>query len=152
MIPSTIQVTVRFCSVPPQFRRTPWGWSGTSHLSSLSTKYTRGLAARWLFRVPPCRKGTIHLQTSMSSPGFERSPYGITVSVSNYYTGWTTPKHLPYASRDTLAPTMRNCTRNTCHKPYGMKGVDFFCIMKAGAIPTNLGVPDQQQANYATRT
>ncbi|GFT89416.1 hypothetical protein TNCV_4387011 [Trichonephila clavipes] len=25
---------------------------------------------RWLFRVSPCREGTINLQTSMSSPGF----------------------------------------------------------------------------------
>ncbi|GFU57784.1 hypothetical protein TNCV_1281331 [Trichonephila clavipes] len=39
-----------------------------------STNHTRGLAARRLFRVPPCREGTIHLQTSMSSPGFEPSP------------------------------------------------------------------------------
>ncbi|GFY33320.1 hypothetical protein TNCV_1897721 [Trichonephila clavipes] len=38
----------------------------------------RGLAARRLFRVPPCRKDTIHLQTSMSSLGFESSPYGTT--------------------------------------------------------------------------
>ncbi|GFV95071.1 uncharacterized protein TNCV_3708671 [Trichonephila clavipes] len=39
------------------------------------TNLTRGLAARWLFRVPPCRKGTIHLQTSMPSPGFEPRHY-----------------------------------------------------------------------------
>ncbi|GFU06205.1 hypothetical protein TNCV_4765121 [Trichonephila clavipes] len=55
-----------------------------------STNYTRGLAARRLFRVPPCRKGTIHLQTSMPSQGFEPSPYGIAVSVANHYTGWAT--------------------------------------------------------------
>ncbi|GFT75316.1 hypothetical protein TNCV_967721 [Trichonephila clavipes] len=55
---------------------------------SPSTKHTRGLAARWLFRVPQCRKGTIHLQTPLSSPGFEPSPYGIAVSVANLYTGW----------------------------------------------------------------
>ncbi|GFW72377.1 uncharacterized protein TNCV_704141 [Trichonephila clavipes] len=36
----------------------------------------------------PCRKGTIHLQTSMSSPGFEPSPYGTAVSIANHYTGW----------------------------------------------------------------
>ncbi|GFW47831.1 hypothetical protein TNCV_251601 [Trichonephila clavipes] len=59
-------------------------------LSSPSTNHTRGLAARRLFRVPPCRKGTIHLQASMSSPGFESSPYGITVSVANHYAGWAT--------------------------------------------------------------
>ncbi|GFU36189.1 hypothetical protein TNCV_191941 [Trichonephila clavipes] len=86
-----MQVTVRFGSVPPQFRgRTLWGWSEASHLSS--TYHTRGLAARRLFRVLPCRKDTIHLQTSMSSPGFEPSPYGTTVSVANHYTGWVTRK------------------------------------------------------------
>ncbi|GFW82725.1 hypothetical protein TNCV_3492961 [Trichonephila clavipes] len=74
-----MQVTVRFCSVPPQFRgRKPWGWSGAIHLSSSSTNHTREHAARRLFRVAPCHKGTIHLQTSMSSPGFEPSPYGTT--------------------------------------------------------------------------
>ncbi|GFX68613.1 hypothetical protein TNCV_1800261 [Trichonephila clavipes] len=52
-----MQVTVRFGSVPPQFRgRTPWGWSEASHLSSPSTNLTRGLAARRQFRVPPCLK------------------------------------------------------------------------------------------------
>ncbi|GFX61573.1 hypothetical protein TNCV_2745481 [Trichonephila clavipes] len=54
---------------------------------SPSTNLTRGHAARQLFRVPPCRKGTIHLQTSMPSPGFEPSPYGTAVSITNYYTG-----------------------------------------------------------------
>ncbi|GFX05707.1 acetoacetyl-CoA synthetase [Trichonephila clavipes] len=54
------------------------GWSGASRLSSTSTNLTRGLEARRLFRVPPCRKGTIHLQTSVSSPGFEPSSYGTT--------------------------------------------------------------------------
>ncbi|GFW68557.1 hypothetical protein TNCV_529121 [Trichonephila clavipes] len=52
-----MQVTVRFCSVPPQFReRKPWGWSGASHLSFPSTNHTRGLAARRLFRVPHTAK------------------------------------------------------------------------------------------------
>ncbi|GFV94539.1 hypothetical protein TNCV_3826061 [Trichonephila clavipes] len=32
--------------------------------ASPSTNLTRELVARWLFRVPPSRKGTIHLQTS----------------------------------------------------------------------------------------
>ncbi|GFV70531.1 hypothetical protein TNCV_2945791, partial [Trichonephila clavipes] len=49
-------------------------WSKASHLSSPSTYLTRGLAARWLFRVPQCRKGTIHVQTSGLSPGFEPEP------------------------------------------------------------------------------
>ncbi|GFU24009.1 hypothetical protein TNCV_3332221 [Trichonephila clavipes] len=54
------------------------------------TNLTRGLAARRLFRVPPCREGTIHLQTSPSSLGFEPSPYGTAVSVANHYTGRAT--------------------------------------------------------------
>ncbi|GFU08402.1 transposable element Tcb2 transposase [Trichonephila clavipes] len=51
------------------------------------TNHTRGLAARRLFRVPPCCKGTIHLQTSISSPGFEPRAYGIAVSVANHCSG-----------------------------------------------------------------
>ncbi|GFW13618.1 hypothetical protein TNCV_1210841 [Trichonephila clavipes] len=86
-----MQVTVRFCSVPPQFRgEHSGGGSGVSHLSSSSPNHTRRLAARPLFRVPPCRKDTIHLQISMSSPGFEPSPYGTSISVANHYTGWAT--------------------------------------------------------------
>ncbi|GFX89022.1 hypothetical protein TNCV_2853221 [Trichonephila clavipes] len=46
----------------------PGGGSGAFHLSSPSTKVTRGLATQRLFRVPPCREATIHLETSMSSP------------------------------------------------------------------------------------
>ncbi|GFW57836.1 hypothetical protein TNCV_2927551 [Trichonephila clavipes] len=42
--------------------------------------------ARRLFRVPPCRAGTIHFQTSMPSSGFEPKPYGTAVSVTNHYT------------------------------------------------------------------
>ncbi|GFX18963.1 hypothetical protein TNCV_322681 [Trichonephila clavipes] len=55
--------------------RKPWGHPGASQLSSPSTNHTEGFAARRLFRVSPSRKGTIDLQTSMSSPGFEPSPY-----------------------------------------------------------------------------
>ncbi|GFV39858.1 hypothetical protein TNCV_4144951 [Trichonephila clavipes] len=58
-----------------------------------STNHTRGLAARWLFRVPPCRKGTIHLQTSMSSPEFEPSPYGTAVRIANHYTDAQNVRH-----------------------------------------------------------
>ncbi|GFV53040.1 hypothetical protein TNCV_4643991 [Trichonephila clavipes] len=61
---------------------TPWGRSKPSHLSSLSTNLTRGLAARRLFRVFPSRESTIHSQTSMSSPGFEPRPYRTAVSVT----------------------------------------------------------------------
>ncbi|GFU00745.1 hypothetical protein TNCV_4818991 [Trichonephila clavipes] len=65
-------------------------WFGAYHLSSPSTNLMRGLEARRLFRVPPCREGTIHLQTSMPSPGFEARPYGTAISVANHYTGWAT--------------------------------------------------------------
>ncbi|GFV87718.1 hypothetical protein TNCV_780021 [Trichonephila clavipes] len=37
---------------------------------------------------PPCPKGTIHLQPSMSSPGFEPRPKGTAASVPNAYIGW----------------------------------------------------------------
>ncbi|GFX50691.1 hypothetical protein TNCV_2722771 [Trichonephila clavipes] len=53
-----------------------------------SRNHTRGLAARRLFRVPPCRERTIHLQTFNSSSGFEPSSYDTAVSVTNHYTGW----------------------------------------------------------------
>ncbi|GFV93525.1 hypothetical protein TNCV_1988381 [Trichonephila clavipes] len=80
---STMQVTLRYCSVPPQFSgREPWWWSDASLLSSPSTREDLRL-----FKVPPCRKGPIHLQTFMSSPGLEPSTYGIAVSVANHYTG-----------------------------------------------------------------
>ncbi|GFV87887.1 hypothetical protein TNCV_781691 [Trichonephila clavipes] len=62
---SIMQVTLRFGSFPSQFP--PWGRSGASHLSAPSSKLTRRLAARWLFRVPPCRDGTFHVQASMPS-------------------------------------------------------------------------------------
>ncbi|GFW88039.1 hypothetical protein TNCV_217111 [Trichonephila clavipes] len=74
----------------PILRENSWGWSGASRPSNPSTNHMRGLAAQRLIRVPQCRKGTIHLQTSMSSPGFERSKYGTTVSVANHYTCWAT--------------------------------------------------------------
>ncbi|GFX20473.1 hypothetical protein TNCV_3488301 [Trichonephila clavipes] len=67
-----MQVAELFSSVEPQFRgRTLWRWSEASDLSSPFTKLWRGLAARRLFKVPPCREGTIHLRTSVSFPGFE---------------------------------------------------------------------------------
>ncbi|GFT17410.1 hypothetical protein TNCV_4806771 [Trichonephila clavipes] len=51
------------------------------------TNLTRGLAARRKFKVPPYRKGTIHLQTSTSSPGVEPRPYSTAVSLANHCTG-----------------------------------------------------------------
>ncbi|GFW72917.1 hypothetical protein TNCV_830401 [Trichonephila clavipes] len=59
--------------------------SGASHLSSINL--TKGLATQRLFRVHPCREGTIHLQISMPSPGFELKPYSTAVSVTNHYIG-----------------------------------------------------------------
>ncbi|GFX12916.1 hypothetical protein TNCV_3659121 [Trichonephila clavipes] len=35
-------------------------------------------------------QGTIHLETSISSSGFEHWPYGTAVNVANHYTGWVT--------------------------------------------------------------
>ncbi|GFU62000.1 hypothetical protein TNCV_4022821 [Trichonephila clavipes] len=81
-----------------------------SQLSLLSTNLTRGLAARRIFKVPPCREGTIHLQTSLSSPGFKQSPNGTAVSVPNHYTGWAItlnmfrPKVLPLVDWRVSAP------------------------------------------------
>ncbi|GFW85601.1 hypothetical protein TNCV_852531 [Trichonephila clavipes] len=68
------------------------GGSGVSHLSSPAINLTRGLAARrGGFRIiPPRREGTVHLQTPMSSPGFEPRPNGTAVSPANPYTGWAT--------------------------------------------------------------
>ncbi|GFW13778.1 hypothetical protein TNCV_1669941 [Trichonephila clavipes] len=51
-----------------------------------------------LFKEPPCREGTIHLQTSMSSPGFEPGPNGTAVSVSNPYAGWVTGNHVNHSN------------------------------------------------------
>ncbi|GFX48818.1 hypothetical protein TNCV_902001 [Trichonephila clavipes] len=57
---------------------------GASHHSSPSINLMRGLGAQRLFRVPPCRKSTIHLQTSMPSLGLKPRPYGTPVSVVNH--------------------------------------------------------------------
>ncbi|GFX35466.1 hypothetical protein TNCV_102731 [Trichonephila clavipes] len=113
---SIMQVTVRVGSFPPHFG----GWSGVSHLSSPSTNHARGLAARRLFRVPPCREGTIHLQTPMSSPGFESRSYGIAVSVANHYTGWATPFNINISSatiREPLLPQNASLGEYGFHAP-----------------------------------
>ncbi|GFX96592.1 hypothetical protein TNCV_1442661 [Trichonephila clavipes] len=68
-----------------------------SHLSSPTTSLATGLVAQWLFRVPPCRNDTIHLRTSMPSPGFEPRQDS-TVSIANHYTEWTT--EIPAKSRN----------------------------------------------------
>ncbi|GFW66181.1 hypothetical protein TNCV_1710801 [Trichonephila clavipes] len=88
-----MQVKVRFSSVyhPNLEREHPEGGSGAlPYLSSLSSTLTIGFSSRRLFRVSPCRKDTIHLQTSVPSQGFEPRAYGTAVSVSNHYTGRAT--------------------------------------------------------------
>ncbi|GFW88612.1 hypothetical protein TNCV_828811 [Trichonephila clavipes] len=42
------------------------------------------------------REGTIHLQKSMSSSGFEPSSNGTAVSIVNHYTGWAIREGLNY--------------------------------------------------------
>ncbi|GFX82250.1 hypothetical protein TNCV_972621 [Trichonephila clavipes] len=70
------------------FKRTHCGGSKASRLSIYSTNHTRVLAALHLFRELPRRKGTAHLQTSISSTGFKSRPYGTAISVTNNYTKW----------------------------------------------------------------
>ncbi|GFW46253.1 hypothetical protein TNCV_2813481 [Trichonephila clavipes] len=115
---STIPVTARF--YPKLEGGHPGGESGASNLSCPVTHLKRELEARRLFRVPPCRAGTTHLQTSMSSPGFEPKPYGTVVSVTNHYIEWATciflftqgkPVH-PEILRTTKPPTGRTCTND----------------------------------------
>ncbi|GFX73125.1 hypothetical protein TNCV_4502041 [Trichonephila clavipes] len=73
-------------------------WLGSTSILREITKVVRGLpplfpfhqpnekVTRRLFRVLPCLKGTMHLQTSMSSPGFEPRPYSTADNVTNHYT------------------------------------------------------------------
>ncbi|GFV48156.1 hypothetical protein TNCV_3554351 [Trichonephila clavipes] len=75
--------TILICSTPILRENTLGVVKGLPPLSP-STNLTRGLAARRLFRVPRCREGTVHLQTSMPLAGFEPRPYDIAVSVAIY--------------------------------------------------------------------
>ncbi|GFW32321.1 hypothetical protein TNCV_674801 [Trichonephila clavipes] len=52
------------------------------------------------YLVSPCRKGPIHLQKSMPSPGIEHRPYSTAVSVINRYTGWAAITILKCTHRD----------------------------------------------------
>ncbi|GFW66253.1 hypothetical protein TNCV_1711521 [Trichonephila clavipes] len=47
-----------------------------SPLSSPTTNLSRRFSARQIFRVSPCRIGTIYLKAQMPSPGFKHRPYG----------------------------------------------------------------------------
>ncbi|GFV38101.1 hypothetical protein TNCV_3829481 [Trichonephila clavipes] len=68
----------------------PKGGLGVYRLSSPFINLARGLAAQRLFRVTPCRKRTIHLQTSTPFQGFKPKPYCTVVSVANHCAGWAT--------------------------------------------------------------
>ncbi|GFS59244.1 hypothetical protein TNCV_70771 [Trichonephila clavipes] len=59
--------------LPSFTKEHPWGGHGLP-TSSPSISLPGGLVVRCLFRVSPCRKGTIYLQTSMPSPGFKPRP------------------------------------------------------------------------------
>ncbi|GFX83612.1 hypothetical protein TNCV_325611 [Trichonephila clavipes] len=71
---------------PPLLRENTLEVVRASHLSSPSTNLTRGFVARRLFKVLPCREGTIHLRTSLFFPGLERRLNGTD-------TGWATLMH-----------------------------------------------------------
>ncbi|GFX45488.1 hypothetical protein TNCV_2740251 [Trichonephila clavipes] len=47
----------------------------------------------------------MHLQTSMSSPGFKPRPYGTAVSVANHYTRWVTEYCESDGNRQTGRPS-----------------------------------------------
>ncbi|GFX69583.1 hypothetical protein TNCV_1769521 [Trichonephila clavipes] len=107
-----MQATVGICSVHPNLKgENSEGGQGPPTSLPPSTNHTTGLAARRLFRGPPYRKGAIHLQTSMSSLGFEPSPYGTAVSVVNHLAGWATNHEV----RCLYSPTERE--RKQCMQP-----------------------------------
>ncbi|GFU92369.1 hypothetical protein TNCV_823951 [Trichonephila clavipes] len=83
---SIMQVTVRFCRFLSNFEGEHPGGGKGPHLSSLPIYFMRGPAARRAFRLPPCGEDTIHLETTMSFPGFEPKHYGTAVSITNLYT------------------------------------------------------------------
>ncbi|GFV44880.1 hypothetical protein TNCV_4966341 [Trichonephila clavipes] len=85
-----MQVTIRFCSVPTQFRgRNPWGDQGPPTSLPFPPATREDLRFNGYLEYPmPQRHYTF--QTSMSSPKFESNSYGTAVSVTNHYTGWAT--------------------------------------------------------------
>ncbi|GFX58339.1 hypothetical protein TNCV_205261 [Trichonephila clavipes] len=75
---SSIHVTEQFSSVSSQCKeRTPWRWSGPPTYLPFPPTSQEDLRLDGYLNCPHAeRKGTIHLQTFMSSPGFEPSPNG----------------------------------------------------------------------------
>ncbi|GFY30511.1 hypothetical protein TNCV_3522741 [Trichonephila clavipes] len=74
-----MQVTVRFCSVSPQFRgRTPWERSGASYPLPLPPTLREDLRLDGYLKYPHTAEAR-----AMPSPGFEPRPYRTTVSFTN---------------------------------------------------------------------
>ncbi|GFU84396.1 hypothetical protein TNCV_4124001 [Trichonephila clavipes] len=81
-----MQVTVQFGSFPPQFcGRTLGDGQGPPTTLPLPPTTRENLRLNGYLEYPHSTKA-LHLQTSMSSPGFKPSPYGTTVSVTKHYT------------------------------------------------------------------
>ncbi|GFX82881.1 hypothetical protein TNCV_2958371 [Trichonephila clavipes] len=102
----------------PILREDIWGWSGASH--PLPPASREDLWLDGYLEYPPCHEGTIHLQTSMSSPWFEPMPYGTAVSVANHYTGCVTHLLLLFHMAESeINPLTSDHSRknNTASKP-----------------------------------
>ncbi|GFX81083.1 hypothetical protein TNCV_1910761 [Trichonephila clavipes] len=86
-----MQMTVRFYSVPPQLRgKNPGNGQGPPTSLFLFHQSHERTCSSMAIESTPCRKGTLHLETSMSSPGFEFGPYDPAAAIANYSTGWAT--------------------------------------------------------------
>ncbi|GFU39608.1 hypothetical protein TNCV_1793401 [Trichonephila clavipes] len=73
----------------PILRSTLEVFRGLSPLFPFQQHHERSCGSKAILSTPS-RKGTIHLRTSVPSPGFEQRPNGTEVSVTNHYTGWAT--------------------------------------------------------------
>ncbi|GFW35840.1 hypothetical protein TNCV_1926711 [Trichonephila clavipes] len=87
-----MQVTVRFFARfhPNLEGEKPGGGQGLPTSLPLPPTTREGLRLDGYLDYPHAAKHYTFTQTSMSSPGFKPSSYGIVVSVSNHYTGWAT--------------------------------------------------------------
>ncbi|GFY14348.1 hypothetical protein TNCV_1021131 [Trichonephila clavipes] len=84
-----MQVTVQFDLIPPQFQgRTSGGGQRPPNFLPFHQPPERTCSSMAI-QSTPCHKGSINLQTSMLSPGFESRPYETAVSVTNYYIRWS---------------------------------------------------------------